>query len=122
MDLRGAAQMGMDYFVTAGGMEPGQQVSKKTYAYSWAYILDATDILAQYGFRVSPNPAQAQIRIECTQPCLFRLVGMDGRIHGTATGLGEVWMDVKHLAAGTYFVQAWAAGKMLGTEKVVLGF
>ena len=120
MDLRGVAQTELDYFITVGGMGPGQAVLSKVYGFSWAVALPTTAPLIKLGIKVSPNPASEFILLESLQNAQFQLIAQNGALLRTVNGTGLARMDICDLPTGPYWLQVWSEGKLLGVEKIMI--
>ncbi len=120
MDLRGLAQVAPDFFITAGGMGPGQKVMDKVYGYSWAVALPAKEVLTKPDIQISPNPATDYILIKSTQSVDFQLINESGALIRMCSGSGMIRMEISDLQTGPYWLQVWSEGNMLGVEKIII--
>ncbi len=120
MDLRGVAQVDPDFFITAGGMGPGQKVTDKVYGYNWSVTTPAKEENATLGVQISPNPAADYVLITSAQPAVFLLANESGALIRKTSGSGAVRMETADLPAGPYWLQVWVEGKLLGVEKIII--
>ena len=120
MDLRGAAQINQDFFVTVGGMGSQQKVSNRVYGYSWQYTVPTTIPLNASGIKISPNPASDYLSIESSQALLYQLLDTQGSVVRQAFGSGRLVMETHNLPRGYYWLRALQDGNLLGIEKIVL--
>jgi len=111
MDLRGVAQLSSEFFIIVGGMGPGQQVSRKVYRFSWAYTVEAGNVLPASDVRIFPNPANELLHIESTQPMLVTLTDQYGRLVTQQTGPEIVQLSTENIPAGLYIACIRQANK-----------
>jgi Kelch motif len=120
MDLRGVAQINTAYFITAGGMGPGQKVTNKVYGYTWAVTTAAHEGLHKGGFKVSPNPAKDYVVVAAAGPAEIQLANESGTVIRQSKGADNIRMQVGDLMPGAYWLLVWSEGRLLGVEKIVL--
>lgn len=123
MDLRGAAQPDNGYFITAGGMEPGQKVSNRVFKYIWEELLDADAPVGDEAFHVFPNPASDVLTIEYEGKESLRATLFDssGRELATVSGVCPLKMATRGLGNGVYWLQLISGERPAGMKKIVIG-
>ncbi|MBK8556392.1 MAG: T9SS type A sorting domain-containing protein [Lewinellaceae bacterium] len=103
MDLRGAAQISPDAFVTIGGMEAGPKVSRRVFLFSWAYTVP-TKLPGQAETpSISPNPATHFTRVSGEQPKALRLFDVNGKLLQTCAACSEI--DLNTMPSGVLLLE-----------------
>lgn len=121
MDLRGAAQIDGGYFITAGGMEPGQKVSKRVFGYTWAEALDANTPASEKDFRLFPNPVSGELTVEYDGGGTLKAQLFDalGREMMAVSGTRSLKIPTTRLARGIYWIRLFSGDRLIGIRKVM---
>lgn len=120
MDVRGAAQLDTNRIVSVGGMEPGQQVSRKVYSFSWENMVATSDQKPQLNVYISPNPASEHIDIQVDGNFAARLFSADGHLINTSKCVDIHRLSTEGLAAGVYLLNIEKSGYSTFTKQVVI--
>jgi hypothetical protein len=109
MDMRGIAQIDSNKYIIAGGMGPGQQVSKSTY--SLEYVVTPgiqTWNKEQNALVIYPNPASRELQIQINKGDALRhwsITGTKGVVVETGKTIPNQGLNISHLPAGLYALQ-----------------
>jgi hypothetical protein len=124
MDLRGTAQPDYGYFITAGGMGPGQQVSNRVFAYTWGALLDNHEPAADIQYEIYPNPASDQVILswENSRAVTVRLFDALGREIAVKSGESPLLIDTGQLPDGMYWLQIKGPGQEVVMRKVIYSY
>ena len=121
MDSRGAAQIGREYFVTAGGMEAGQNVSRRVFGYHWAYLVGVSQVIDSEPLNIYPNPAGAQVEVALEGPFSVMVFNMEGKMVLQKTGADQLRLETKALAPGPYLIRIVGGNHKVITRKMIIG-
>lgn len=124
MDLRGTAQPDYGYFITAGGMGPGQQVSNRVFAYTWGALLDNHEPATDIQYEIYPNPASDQVILswENSRAVTVRLFDALGREIAVKSGESPLLIDTGQLPDGMYWLQIKGPGQEVVMRKVIYSY
>lgn len=104
MDLRGIAQIAPDKWIVAGGMEDGQQVSKRTFLIDYDETFVGIDEHDVQEMKVYPNPTNRNIQLPDLDWSQGIIYSVDGQTVVSFDN-SSITQDVRHLPAGTYFLK-----------------
>ncbi|MEO6038357.1 MAG: hypothetical protein ABIQ93_08090 [Saprospiraceae bacterium] len=120
MDLRGAAQISPNFFVTVGGMGKEQEVLNKVYGFHWAYTVTAQEPNAEVAVEVFPNPADEFLQVEAKEAISVSLSDLPGGVLLRQTGLGSVRLFTANLPAGLYFLHSATLGRLPSVRIIII--
>lgn len=124
MDLRGTAQRDYGYFITAGGMGPGQQVTNRVFAYTWFGITNNNEPVEDFQYEVYPNPASDRVILswENGGAATVRLFDVLGRELAVQSGESPLQITTGQLPEGMYWLQIKGPGQKMTTRKVIYAY
>jgi len=109
MDVRGIAQIDSNKYILAGGMGPGQVVSKTTYLLEYVVTPGLKRAHKdQQELTVFPNPTSTylQIHLEKKGPLLrWSIIDMKGHVVETGEAMPNKRLTISHLPHGLYALQ-----------------
>ncbi|MCB0542188.1 MAG: hypothetical protein KDC70_01650 [Saprospiraceae bacterium] len=122
MDLRGAAQIDLTRFVTAGGMENGQKVSNRVFLYSPDGSVGAESPADPAVFSIYPNPVADNLSIDCDGSMAVQVILYDvyGRTGTSVSGTCPLTLPVTQLASGIYRLQVLSAERQVWSGKILI--
>ncbi len=115
MDLRGIAKVSDTEWIVCGGMEPGQQVSDKTYLITYDPIIGGLTESDWETITVSPNPAEHELTVEVgTELATFQVIDLSGRLMIQGQTHGSI--HVSQLPVGLYILTLEQGGQFFRSK------